>query len=86
MDPFNNPTVGMSDPIVRSFDIVPDATDPLDKIPRAIYVGGEGDLICRLVDDDSDRTFSNVPAGALLPFRVSHVRNTSTATLLIGLY
>lgn len=55
--------------------------------PRAIYVGGTGDIICRLAGDNEDRTFVGVAAG--LPFMVcpTVIRQTgTTATNLVALY
>jgi hypothetical protein len=51
---------------------------------RAIYVGGAGDVVCTLVEG-AEVTFKAVPVGTVLPVRAVKV-NTSTATLMIGLY
>ena len=66
--------------------VAPHATDPLPDITKALYVGGAGNVVGRLVDDQEDVTFANVPAGALLPFRFSHVRTDTTATAIVALY
>lgn len=52
---------------------------------RAIYVGGSGNLAVTMWDG-GNITFSGLPAGALLPIRVSAILNSgTTATNVIGL-
>jgi hypothetical protein len=54
---------------------------------RALYVGGAGNISLILSEDSSAVTFSNVPAGTILPFQVKQVRSTNTtATLIVALY
>lgn len=58
----------------------------LTNVSKALYVGGGGDLVVRHVDDDADTTYVGVPAGAILPARVTHVRAASTATNIVNMY
>ena len=50
-------------------------------------IGGLGDIACRLVGDSTDVLVKAVPAGTMLPLRVTHVRTTNTnATNILALY
>ena len=66
--------------------VVPHATDPLPNVSKALYVGGAGDLVVRLVDDSADVTFVGVAAGSIVPIRATFVRDTGTATNIVNLY
>lgn len=44
----------------------------------AMFVGESGSLVCRLVGDDSDRTFASLVGGVVYPFAVSVVRESGT--------
>lgn len=70
-----------------SFDITPDDETTLPYTTRAIYIGGDGDLALRLVDDppDEHRIWRNVVAGSELNVQAVAVLETgTTATDLIG--
>ena len=54
-------------------------------VTRAVYVGGGGDLAVRL-QDGTELTLANVPAGTLIPIRVTRVLAGSTATQIVGLW
>jgi hypothetical protein len=67
--------------------IAPSDTVDLEKFTRGIWVGGVGNVVVNMASDDQVITFVAVPAGTLLPIRVSRVLLTGTdATSLIGLY
>ena len=77
----------LESPAKASFIITGHASNEVGTIiPRGVYIGGNGDLVVRLVGDTSDRTFLGLTAGTILPVRPTHVRATSTATGLLGLY
>lgn len=75
-----------SSPAVNAFAVTKSDTTVFARPTKALYVGGGGDVAVLLADDTAAVTFSAVPAGALLPIRVSKVLSTgTTATLILGL-
>lgn len=77
---------GSGEPAVAGFVISPDDLSTLPFVPRAIYVGGSGDIAAMLFTGDII-VFTNAVAGTVLPLRVVKVfRTGTTATNLIGLY
>lgn len=56
----------------------------LDRISRGLYVGTSGDVTVTMYGG-GDVTFANVPAGTILPIRVSVVKDTSTASDMVAL-
>lgn len=84
-DPFNDPSLSLSDPVSSAYSVTPHASNALPYITRAVYIGGTGTLVCRLDKDSSDVTFVGLPAGTILPIRAEYIRATSTATNIIAL-
>ena len=70
----------------KGFSITPHDSTELALTPKAVWSGGVGNLVVRLVDDSADITISGVAAGTLLPIRPKLVKTTSTATLILGIY
>lgn len=72
------------DPADRVVAVTPsDATD-LTGV-RGLYVGGEGDVVVRMVNAPSTTvTISSVAAGTILPVRVTRVMAATTATAITG--
>lgn len=86
-DAFATSADQVSAPATRAFAVVPDDTNPLADIPKALYVGTGGDLTMRGLNDTADRVWKAVPSGAILPFRAHYVRATGTAAAdLLALY
>lgn len=54
-------------------------------VPKAIYVGGGGDLVVQMVGDAGTVTFTSVAGGSVLPIRVQRVLAATTATSIVGL-
>ncbi len=76
---------GLDAPATKAFDITPSDTADLAEIPRYVYVGSAGDLKVDMMDGGTV-TFTAVPAGTLLPIRVTRVYLTgTTATGIVGL-
>lgn len=66
--------------------ITPHDTTNLSFYTRGVYVGGTGNVVAVLIDGTTV-TFSNVPAGSVLPIAVKRINSTSTtATSLVALY
>lgn len=66
--------------------IAPDDDADLAVPCAGLYVGGAGDLVVVLVDDETETDFPDVPAGSILPFAVKKVLETgTTATGIRGL-
>jgi hypothetical protein len=63
--------------------VAPSDTDPLPSVAKALYVGIGGDIAMRGVADGANTLWRNVPDGAILPFRASHVRATRTTAFAI---
>lgn len=55
---------------------------------RALYIGGAGNVVVRLIDDQStDVTLTAVPAGTVIPGAFVQVTKTNTtATSILALY
>lgn len=84
-DPFAQHSDSPTAPARRVMAVVPHDQQTLPRTPKALYVGDTGDVVLRAVDDDADVRFANVPAGTILPVRISHVRLTgTTASALVA--
>lgn len=76
-DPSAKRTFGLSGPATTARTVSPnDATD-LPEVSRALYIGTAGNLSV-IMADGMTANFTSIPAGTILPIRVSRVRNTGT--------
>jgi len=73
---------GFGEPGTDAIAVTPDDSTDLSFLPRAIYVGGAGDLTVEMKSGNSVK-FSAVPVGTLLPIRVNKVKTTGTSATLI---
>jgi hypothetical protein len=86
-DAFAGAVDSASAPATSAATITPHDSNALPNIPKAIYVGGSGDIAMRGVNGVADQLWKSVPAGSILPFRAAYVRATgTTATGLLALY
>ena len=79
-DKFENYKAGLDSPIENA-QAVTAGPSALSNTTRAIYVGTAGSITVTMVGGQSV-TFSNVPAGSTLPFRVTHVTAGSDVVAL----
>lgn len=65
------------------------ATGTGGMLPRAVYVGGGGDLVVKM-DDGSGTTasvtFTAVPTGAVLAIRPTHIMSSTSASAFVLLW
>lgn len=86
VDKFEDHTEGLNSPASDYGAITADDNTDLDNLTRAIYVGGDGDLVVH-DPEGNPVTFASLAAGTLLPIRAARVLATgTTATGLVGIY
>jgi hypothetical protein len=84
-DRFGSFADSLDAPATQAFAIVPSDSVELPSVTKAIYVGASGDVTLRPLRAAADVTYRNVPEGAYLTIRASHVRATgTTAGDLVG--
>lgn len=72
-------------PGVGAFAITPSDSVDFTKVPRAIYVGGTGNIVFVNLDNTTV-TFTAVPVGTIIPCVCRRINATlTTATALVGL-
>lgn len=77
------PARGSLDGVGDGFAITPADADLTD-IPRALWVGTAGNLTV-IMASGATLLLKNVPAGSLLPIKVSQVKAATTAADIVGL-
>ncbi len=75
-------------PADNSYAVTPhDTNEVWAYLPRAIYVGGAGDINMMLEGDEQPTLFVSVPAGAILPLKARVIMATgTTATSIVALF
>jgi hypothetical protein len=86
-DNFVAHSAGLDSPASKAFAITPNDSTDLADVTRGLYTGTGGTIVCILNGDSASVTFTNVPAGTVLPLRVKRVLATGTTSsmALIGL-
>ncbi len=85
-DAFADYSAALDSPAAGAAAVTPHDANELATISRALYIGGTGDLVVTM-QDGVDATFIGVPAGFILPVRVSKVKVTGTsATNIVAMY
>lgn len=82
-DNFVSHSKGLESPASKGVAVTTHDTNELDPIPRAIYVGGAGNIVATM--DGVDVTFVGVQAGSVLPIRPTKIKTASTATSMVAL-
>lgn len=84
-DAFTSYGNGLDTPATRWFAVTPNDSTDLAAKPRAVWVGGAGNIA--ISNGSETVTLAGVPAGTLLPIRPDRVMATNTtATSIVALY
>jgi hypothetical protein len=85
-DRFDTQIDTLSQPAREAFAITPHATNEVDPLPKALFVGTGGNIILRAADSGADVVFKNVASGQIIDVRARFVRASgTTATDIVGL-
>lgn len=86
-DNFSTYTSSLDSPARKAAAVTPHDTNELTDIPRAIYVGGAGNITMTLVGDSTAIAFNGATAGSILAVRPKLIKSTgTTATAIVALY
>jgi len=78
--------VHSSIPALEAEDVTPHDTNNFTKLARAIYIGGAGNAVV-VMENDDPITFNGLLAGTILPVRCKRVNATGTsATNIVALF
>lgn len=81
-NPFRSAESDLDDPANDAFALT--KSDSTVVYARALYIGGTGDVVVT-TRGGSVVTFKAVPAGTILPVRISKLMAATTATDVVGL-
>ena len=86
VDDFANLLTGLNSPCNNAAAVTPSDTVDLTDVTRYVWVGGAGNLVVITLGGQTV-TITGIPAGTLLPIRVSRVKATNTtATSVLALW
>jgi hypothetical protein len=75
-----------SQPARHAFAITPHASNAIDPLPKAVFVGTGGTIVGRPVGSSADVTFKNLAGGQMLDVRLQYIRASgTTAADIVGL-
>ena len=72
-------------PGLRAVAVTKSDTTLIDPVPRALWVGGAGNLVIDTLGGDTDVTLAGVVAGTLIPIRATRVKAATTATSVVAI-
>lgn len=85
-DRFESQADSLSLPARDAFAITPHATNEVNPLPKAIYVGTGGTIVLRAADGTADVTLKNVASGQIVDIRARFIRAAgTTAADIVGL-
>lgn len=85
-DRFDTQVDSLSQPAREAFAITPHASNEIDPLPKAIYVGTGGNITLRAAGSAADVVFKNVAPGQILDVRARYIRASgTTASDIVGL-
>ena len=85
-DKFSRDPDSVIQPARHAFAITPHATNEIDPIPKAIYVGTGGNILLRAADSGSDVLLKNIAPGQIIDVRARFIRAAgTTAADIVGL-
>jgi len=85
-DRFDSQTDSLSQPARDAFAITPHASNEIDPLPKAIFVGTGGNVTLRAADSGADVLLKNVASGQILDVRARFIRASgTTAADIVGL-
>jgi hypothetical protein len=85
-DRFETQTDTLTQPARAAFAITPHATNEIDPLPKALYVGSGGDIMLRAAGSSADVLFRNLASGQILDVRARFIRVAgTTAADIVGL-
>lgn len=84
-DAYRDKINGINAPVRKAVTVTTSDTVDLDSVPRALWIGGDGDVAVIMADDTASVVLKN--ASGLVPVMVKRVLATgTTATYIVALY
>ena len=87
MDRYRRTHDDWDQPAKSADSVTPSDSAEFSQPCKALFIGGAGNVTVDMVNDGTNITFVGIPAGMILPIRVTRVYNTgTTATSIVRLY